>query len=949
MKKLTLLAICLAVWTAAVAEEFRGWLEPARWKPLGTAPVTIGYDAGEQALRIAAEFGGVEKKLAYPLFALRPGERFPAAASIRFELKTETVSGLSGSVVLPKQEGTPNYFPFRIPDSAGWRTVEAKLAKGYDLEKARVIQIQLITNGEKLDVLIRGIEFLDAGGNVLPLLRTGGKSATLRGAGPADFFFSPGKPALLTLSADGFEEGKRLRWRLTDYSGRDTGDSGEATVSGGRIRLELPTANGFRELCFAEPEQRFGLVFSPPCSGPADDFWGVNSILGVKYLHHLAQGAPNDGFANAGELTGYLGLVRRCGIRQVREMAAFFRRAPEEGDYDFNRALAGDLCDFASGNDLRILTFYEHFPAWLGTTRGVAVPPEKAIRQMMFPEKLGGLYADMLRRESASASGVQVMNENDAPGKNAPPDNTVSLSWITRSILNRNGLRTPVVGMAFAGFAGHGVSDFLFGLYAENGFLDAIDVLAFNNYGSPEAFSDALERAFRLLSTFSANAFPDLWITECGKPWRRGTPRAEVAEDIRSASWIVRKAIEAKAFGVGRFYVFCLPFFEENSNNFGMFDAFHSPQRSFAAYAAAVALLSGKHYVGDLPVPGGEGARVFSDGRNPVAVLSLPAERFMTGGIPAKRWLAADGSVLAPAPDGTVPAAGGILYAELDPQDLPKLNTATDAMRSNRLMTNRKPPLHREYPVVFRLHAEEFRRGPSGYYPDRPEFPVRVTAYNLSAAPVETAPRLEEETDRRVAATPEKALIPPGGKAEFSWNVAMNGKRICKFRITEASGLAPAITPRFLHSTGSVPIPGTADAANWRADSGGAMTVENVPAEHAVKFTTRFNAGADCWAFPKYELKLPEESAAGMIGVSYEIRTEPEDMERGFVNSGIFFAADAAPVKYSTLVPGGPGVEWETRRILFHESPDAIRTLIPGVLNKPCRSSVFYLRNMRFF
>ncbi len=936
MKTLVIAALLAAVLGAGAND----WRDPNRWKALGSAPAEIRFDETDSSLVFEVDFTGKEKRLIYPMFHLLPGERLAGAVSLRLECRAEA-GNPAGSVVLPKQEGVPNYFPLSLRETGEWQVAEAKLHPRYDPAGARICQIQLIASSDRLKFRIRKLEWLDREGKVLPLRQPETGKKSLYGNSPLDFFFSPGQPARLTLTAEGFAAGTRLRYHLDDYRGKPAGVAGEAAVSDGKLTVELPAEQGFRELVFPEIGSRFGLIWQPPYTGAADDFWGVNSILGVKYLH--SRHDRQHGFFTGPEgMEHYFRMLRRCGIRQVREMAAFFHRAPSETTYDFNRAFAGDLGAYALRHDLRILTFYEHFPGWLGTTRGIETPPEKVVRQVPLLEKLtGGAYPDMLRRESAAASGIQVLNENDVSSKNAPPDGTATMTWLTGALLRQEGLTTPVVGMAFAGTSGHAVSRHLFQRYAENGFLEANDAFAFNHYGSPGELSDALERVTGYLAAHSPGGFPDLWITECGKPWRRGSERAPLAQDLASADWIVRKAVEAKAFGVGRYYVFCLPYFDENSNNFGLFDYNNSPQRAFAAYAAAVMLLSGKQYAGDLAVPGAaEPVRVFTDGKKLTAAVAVKDESFPAGALPDWRWFAIDGSCLTPDAEGNLPAAGGLLYAELEECARFRPDTATAAMRAHRRMAARRALPRRVPPVILRHHAEAFRRGVADYYPDEPRFTVKLTAYNLSAEP------------REVVLVPEggasqKRRIAPGGQEEFAWEFDMAGRRHMSIPFTEAGGQAPGIVLHFQRSTGEVPIPGAAKAANWRPDSGGAMTAEDLPGENAVRFTTRYREGADCWAFPQYDLR-PGESAVGMTGVAYEIRAEGEEAD--FVNSGIFFAASEAPRKYSDLTPGGPkkGV-WETRRVYFREAPEAIITLIPGVLNKPCRVSVFSIRNLRFF
>ena len=114
-----------------------------------------------------------------------------------------------------------------------------------------------------------------------------------------------------------------------------------------------------------------------------------------------------------------------------------------------------------------------------------------------------------------------------------------------------------------------------------------------------------------------------LWITECGRPWSRGPDRPPIAEDQTSALDIVMKGVEARACGVARYFPFVYPFYEENSNNFGMTDRRGTPLRSLAAYAQMIRVLANQRYLGDLRQnePGISRARVFGDDHQTIAVL----------------------------------------------------------------------------------------------------------------------------------------------------------------------------------------------------------------------------------------------------------------------------------------------------------------------------------------
>ncbi|UKI29750.1 MAG: hypothetical protein L6W00_17035 [Lentisphaeria bacterium] len=136
-----------------------------------------------------------------------------------------------------------------------------------------------------------------------------------------------------------------------------------------------------------------------------------------------------------------------------------------------------------------------------------------------------------------------------------------------------------------------------------------------------------------------------IWITESGKPWKRGNAnpqrtyggphgklRAEADEDRVSARWITLKAVEAKAGGVAGYFPFTLRSFREGPNNFGMMDFQWTPHRSLAAYFFCAQILANCDYIGDLNrLPRG----IWSAGSLPVPTgrrspSSMPLENLST-------------------------------------------------------------------------------------------------------------------------------------------------------------------------------------------------------------------------------------------------------------------------------------------------------------------------------
>ncbi len=137
-----------------------------------------------------------------------------------------------------------------------------------------------------------------------------------------------------------------------------------------------------------------------------------------------------------------------------------------------------------------------------------------------------------------------------------------------------------------------------------NGLLDQVDIYSFHTYATAMQMERIAGEHRDWLARWNHGSMP-LWLTECGRPWKKGPDRAPVAEDQNSSLDIAMKAVEAYACGVERYFAFVLPYYEENDNNFGMLDRDGGPLRCFAGYVFAGKMLGKTEYVGDLKIPSG--------------------------------------------------------------------------------------------------------------------------------------------------------------------------------------------------------------------------------------------------------------------------------------------------------------------------------------------------------
>lgn len=133
-----------------------------------------------------------------------------------------------------------------------------------------------------------------------------------------------------------------------------------------------------------------------------------------------------------------------------------------------------------------------------------------------------------------------------------------------------------------------------------------------------------------------------------------------------------------------------------------------------------------------------------------------------------------------------------------------------------------------------------------------------------------------------VTGIPAGVTLPPFGKTELelAFTPELDREFKGKLRIDgvfngrRATPLAiPCRSVTEMNSSGrKIEMPQLLDPANWRRNSAGTVTIEHDASEQAIRFTTRFPAGANRWSYPEYTLQLPQESLAGALGVAFEAK-----------------------------------------------------------------------------
>lgn len=591
----------------------------------------------------------------------------------------------------------------------------------------------------------------------------GAGAVTLRPVSVDRFFVAPGEPATLQWTvASGTLQGP-LDYTVRDYWGREV-VSGRTKRSGpGRLDVPVKLAQGYYDVELPATGQRFGVVAIPAAAVPPDPFFAVDAAM--SWL--VRDDDLRDGLVKA---------LRRSGIGMARERMTWRAVNPADGRYDWQTPARFEKLRRAyAASGVEVLEMFHDAPTWMGL---VGKYPDNLVAASRSWQAVGRHWQD-------TWGALEAWNEPDIFfGANLPADQYVPLVKTMAWALDRARIKTPLVGGAVAR------CDLRFlDCAADNGLLECADIASFHTYGRAPQMEELIGKYRAWLAAHGRGPMP-LWITECGRPWRRGPDRPPVEQDAQSAADVVMKAVEARAGGVARYFAFVYPFYEENQNNFGLMGRHGTPLRSMAAYARAASLLAGKHYIGDLACDDKtvRRARIFGDDRQAVAVIYTgqpDGKQTVRLGLPIVRLEGIDGRGLKSAPDGAVPAGDGLVYAWLDRGKLgARLGTDTAAMRLCNVA--RQKPLERPAPspivLRFQYDAKLLEATSEGYRirTELPEkMPLRVRAFNLSDRPhsLVLAPKLLRGQAQAPAGAlgAQKVNVAAGSWADVAWETDKRG------------------------------------------------------------------------------------------------------------------------------------------------------------------------------
>ena len=699
----------------------------------------------------------------------------------------------------------------------------------------------------------------------LAIVATGRSEAATPELKPADsamFFVDPGKLATLDWLIGSSAPAQPMPFTINDYTGLRI-DAGNASVNAdGHVTLTHTFARGYYDVVFPEAHQTFGVVALEASTGPADPFFCMDS--GLTWL----EDRPD-------KRTALVKILSRCGIAMSRERLSAGSVNPNKDKWDWEGG--------GRANDTMRKTYAEYKVPILELLLPGAQHLDMS-KDCPYPQNLvetAAMWKGLAAHWGSNWGGAEVWNEPDLVV--VPADQYATVVKAASYAMTQAHAPALLVSGVFA-TAPPGT---FFESLASNGVLDDSDVIGLHSYDKAPDIEGMVVRYRAWLKSRGKEALP-LWHTECGFAWKNGTPRPPVDQDALSALEITAKAIETRACGIARHFPFVYVYYEEGEKNFGMMGKEVSPLRSMAGYATCAHFLSGKEYLGDLPVTDKRVklARVFGDpvtgacvamiytgSIDPKATFQISAKIKAVFGIDG-RELAADGD--------SIPIYDGLCYLNLQLADI-RAELKTDT-RAAKLFTLGKEPLtpkRMASPIVLQF---QFAKTPlhltAGKYLVAQDVAKNLTIYvrihNLSPQELTVEPSLQLPVT--VGARNLDAVKVPGLSAlDVAWVIdASKDLDIADTRlitVTAKTGAAIAPTPLAI----PLMMEGTLDAhlarhtskkvqpatelKFWKSNIDGSGSSTFSVTGGAWKMNVMFPAETRSWVYPIFTLQSPIDPA----------------------------------------------------------------------------------------
>ncbi|MDR2439502.1 MAG: glycoside hydrolase family 5 protein [Planctomycetaceae bacterium] len=692
-------------------------------------------------------------------------------------------------------------------------------------------------------------------------------SVTLKPENIEQLFITPDTESTIRFQMIGDGKIETTEFRLSGVESQTI----PAVVDGNIISATVNLPRGFWELELGK--QRFGIVSLPVFKNNPDKFFAIDAALSWLVKEEQLR-------------IGFVKAAKRSGISMMRERLSWNDIEPNPDQFQWETSRRYDFVrKLCKEHGIEVLDVFHNAPHWMEKV-------EKYPSDLVKTAKSWNTVADYW---NTAWGGFEIWNEPDISfGAELPADQYVPMARAIAYQLKQSGIPTPLFGGVMAHFHPIWLKN-----AAENGLLHDVDGFSFHTYDHAPVLEKLVENYRNWLKESGYESIP-LWLTECGRAWKRGTERPPVDQDWVSAIDITMKGVEARCCGVERYFPFVYPYYDEGEKNFGMMDKLGTPCRSIAAYCQLIHVLSGSEYVGDLKIDDSAvlRARVFEpvtpnsgiDNRNELVAV------IYTGKLTERKTLKISagkinkvesvlGELLKLSDNGELLIqSNSLYYVWLDKTSLnDQLNIDTKAMKL--YQSSKKPKKHNtKIPAVvlrFQYDKAKLSAIPNGYFiPHDVEnpLPMKFRVFNLNQNEAKYNLRFEIG---QTAETQNNVVVSGHGFTDVQWNLPIE-----KIGFSTGELLKLCVTvnedknrPLVLNLCGEAAWDGVvsttkkiselpiADLSRWRKNAPSICVPEMESTGNIWRMTATFNAEGDRWVYPRFQLpnNVNLSNASGII------------------------------------------------------------------------------------
>ncbi len=429
------------------------------------------------------------------------------------------------------------------------------------------------------------------------------------------FWIEPETPSTFSFKSDGALEGnssssnaETVSFKLRNTDG-ELIQEGKGAVNSGVLSFSAALPQGFYEVEFPESEQSFGIASQPAFVNGIANGEEERQFPREKDPFFAIDAAFTWLVPDLNSRDDLINNASRMGITTYRERISWGRIEPNEGAFNFDADNHSEqVRELPRKYGVSMLEVFHTTPDWTG--RVGKYPLDLC--------KTSESWDAIASHWSSKWDSIEIWNEPDISfSGNLPADQYAPVVKTVAASIGRHSPSTKIVGGVLASY-----QDSFMECLAANEVLDSCDVFSFHTYCHAPVMQNVCSQFCAWLTKIGQEWKP-IWITECGRPWPKGTNRANKDRDLESAIDIVQKGVIAKAMGIDAYFPFVYAFYEENDNNFGMTDRHGSPMRSIAGYSRAIFLLSGKDCVGCWDLDVADQAWIFQDKRTGKRVAAI--------------------------------------------------------------------------------------------------------------------------------------------------------------------------------------------------------------------------------------------------------------------------------------------------------------------------------------